>query len=85
MMDNKTKENVIVGIIMTSMVSNETKTELIDYVRSSSSEKRACFRLGQMDFRESAVMKLQECATHIKGIARKAMLSCADLIGEMEA
>ena len=47
-------------------------------------EKEACFRLGQMDMRESAAAKLRNAAANVYGIARATLESAADLIDNME-
>ena len=83
MVDTK-KENMIVGIIMASHAESGTKTELIDYVRSRSAEKQACFRLGQMDMRASAADALRKQAEFTKGICHSTMLTDADIIESLE-
>ena len=80
MLPDKVKENIVVGIIMASHVEADTKTELIDYVRSRSAEKQASFRLGQMDMRMSAADSLRKQAEFTKGICHSTMLADADII-----
>lgn len=56
----------------------------INKIVSQEDEKAACFRLGQMDMRESAAAKLRDAAANVYGIARATLESAADLIDEME-
>lgn len=49
-----------------------------------SAEKQAIFRLGQMDFQQSAVAYLQKMAESTLGISRSTLLIAADLVKKME-
>lgn len=60
-------------------------------LRALEREKQVCFRLGQMDMRESAAAKLRNAAANLLnesanvcGIASAALESAADLIEELE-
>ena len=72
MLSNEAKENMTVGIIMASHARTDTKTELIDYVRSHNDAAiQASYKLGQMDMRMSAVETLRAVADHMeKGDAK---------------
>lgn len=47
-------------------------------------EKEACFRLGQLDMRESVAAKLQNAAGNVYGIARATLGIAVDMVNEME-
>ena len=56
-----------------------------DKLRTLNREKQACFRLGQMDMRDSIADRLRGAAGNVCGIA-KATLDCAvDMVRDMEA
>ncbi len=85
MLSNEVKENMIVGIILASGAQPETKEELIEYVRSRNDHcMQACFRLGQMDFRESAVKMLQDNFQNTPTFHRRTAEAAAIMIQEME-
>ena len=66
MLSNDAKENMTVGIIMASHAKTETKTELIDYVRSHNDAAiQASYKLGQMDMRMSAAETLRAVADQL--------------------
>lgn len=50
----------------------------------TSAEKKAIFRLGQMDMRDSVVDLLRDVANRSKGIIRADFMAAADLIAERE-
>lgn len=54
--------------------------QIIMLEEAASAEKQACFRLGQMDVRESVVSMLQEAADHTYGIAHSTLLIAVDLV-----
>ena len=53
-------------------------------LRALEREKQGCFRLGQMDMRESAAAKLRNAAANVYGITRATLESAADLIEGLE-
>ena len=54
-------------------------------LKVDSAEKQACFRLGQMDMRESVAAKLQDAAGNVRGIARATLENAVAMVNEMEA
>ena len=57
---------------------NKTKPNI------DSAEKQAIFRLGQMDFQQSAVAFLHDAAAGTLGVSRSTLLIAADLVNGME-
>ena len=85
MLSNEVKENMIAGIILASGARPETKEELIEYVRSRNDHcMQACFRLGQMDCRDSIVQMLQGSSLYNSGITCGAIEAALVLIKKME-
>lgn len=58
--------------------------ELVNLNKSSSEEKQACFRLGQMDMRESAAAALRKASEGTHGQICATLLATAQLAEEME-
>lgn len=52
--------------------------------RTADAEKKACFRLGQMDMRESAVAALRDTGTLASGQTRFILSVAADIVMAME-
>lgn len=57
--------------------------ELKEKLRAANAEKRACFRLGQMDMRQAAVDALMEMASKQSGATRSTLMIGADRIREL--
>lgn len=57
----------------------------IDRLESLEKEREACFRLGQMDMRETIVSVLRDAAGNTFGIAHSTLRSAADAVAELEA
>lgn len=55
-----------------------------DRLLAHEQERKSCFRLGQMDMRESVVIMLQESAARTFGISRATLQAAAELVAEME-
>lgn len=53
-------------------------------VVQASAEKQACFRLGQLDMRESIVTMLQHAADGTSGLTRAALRIAVDMIKGVE-
>lgn len=50
-----------------------------------SGEQKGCFRLGQLDMKESVILMLQDTASHLTdGVVRGAVLMVIDLVKDME-
>lgn len=56
----------------------------IDRIESLEKEREACFRLGQMDMRETIISVLRDAAGNTFGIARSTLRSAADAVAELE-
>lgn len=83
-MDIKNKDNLIIGIIEMALAPADVKEELIRHVRNRSAENQACFRLGQMDMRESAALKLLAAAEGTRGKVCATMLAAVQLVEGMQ-
>lgn len=55
-----------------------------DIARNGAAEKQACFRLGQMDMRESVVACLREESRACGGAVRATLIASADYVEKME-
>lgn len=53
-------------------------------LKAAEAEKRACFRLGQMDMRQAAVDALMEMASKQSGATRSTLLIGANMLQELE-
>lgn len=47
-------------------------------------DREACFRLGQLDMRESVAAMLRDTAAQLSGIARAALIAAADAVERMQ-
>lgn len=47
-------------------------------------DRQACFRLGQLDMRESAVAMLRQAADQLKGLSRAMLIAAADMVEKMQ-
>ena len=47
-------------------------------------DRQACFRLGQLDMRESAVAMLRQSADQLNGISRAMLIAAADIVEKMQ-
>lgn len=56
------------------------QNQITQMMREASAEKQACFRLGQMDVRESVVFMLWKAADNTYGIAHETLMVAADLV-----
>ena len=56
----------------------------IDRLESLEKEREACFRLGQMDMRETVTVMLRNAADNTFGISRSTLRSAAEMVTELE-
>ena len=85
LLNNDMKENMIVGIILASSAEPETKEELIEYVRSRDDHSmQACFRLGQMDGRDSIAQMLMGSSLYNCESTRGTVEAAVAMINKME-
>lgn len=47
-------------------------------------DRQACFRLGQLDMRESAVAMLRQAADQLEGLSRAMLIAAADMVEKMQ-
>ena len=80
-------EALAMGMALTEescAVLERLATFAIRLLGSTSAENQACFRLGQMDMRESIAAKLQDAANSSRGIIRATLKNAAAGVSEME-
>lgn len=78
------KDKALTAIIDAALAPRWMKEELLRHVRSRSGENQACFRLGQMDMRQSVVELLRKAAEGTHGTVCATLLAAAQLVEEMD-
>lgn len=80
-------ESLVIGMALPEESRSALK-RLVEFAGKpfnlDSEEKQSCFRLGQMDMRESVVAMLRDIAFNSLGITRATVEHTADMVSKME-
>ena len=75
--------NVFCAIRQARYTLDSLENQAVELHLAAIAEKQACFRLGQMDMRESAAAALRNTADKTFGNTRHALLIAADVVKEL--